>query len=208
MTDPAFRQRRALGRHLLGCLAGLTLLVAGGTALAEADPRVALETTEGRIVIALDPERAPATVENFLEYVDDGHYDGTLFHRVIAGFMIQGGGFTETFEQKPTRAPVKNEADNGLDNDRGTIAMARTMDPQSATAQFFINVVDNDFLNFTAPTPRGYGYTVFGRVIEGMDVVDRIATRATGPGGPFPSDVPREAVLIESAEKLATTADE
>lgn len=184
------------------------LLVLGGPVLGDEAPRVALETSEGRIVLALDPERAPATVENFLRYVDDGHYDGTIFHRVIAGFMIQGGGFDESFEQKPTREPVRNEADNSLGNDRGTIAMARTMDPQSATAQFFINVVDNDFLNFTAPTPRGYGYAVFGRVVEGMDVVDRIAATATGAGGPFPSDVPRETVLIEHAERLAVPADE
>jgi len=164
--------------------------------------KVALQTSKGTIVLALDAEKAPETVENFLGYVDAGHYDGTIFHRVIQGFIIQGGGFTPEFEQKQTRKPVKNEADNGLQNLRGTIAMARTMDPHSATAQFFINVADNDFLNFTSRTPRGYGYAVFGKVIEGMDVVDRIANTPTGPGGPFPSNVPQRTILIEKAERI------
>jgi len=185
-------------------LTGLLMLTTVGQALADDRPRVALNTSEGRIVLALEPEKAPATVENFLRYVEDGHYDGTIFHRVIPDFMIQGGGFTPDFVQKETRAPIKNEADNGLTNQRGTVAMARTMDPQSATAQFFINVSDNDFLNFSAPTQRGYGYAVFAEVVEGMEVADRIVSQPTGPAGPFRSDVPRETVLIESAERLDT----
>jgi len=191
----------------------INLLAAAAVSLTLAMPawaseavKVALQTSEGTIVLALDAEKAPETVENFLGYVDAGHYDGTIFHRVIQGFMIQGGGFTPEFEQKKTRRPVKNEADNGLKNQRGTIAMARTMDPQSATAQFFINVADNDFLNFTSPTPRGYGYTVFGEVVEGMDVVDRIVNTPTGRGGPFPSDVPQRTILIEKAERIEADA--
>jgi peptidyl-prolyl cis-trans isomerase B (cyclophilin B) len=141
-------------------------------------------------------------VENFLRYVREGHYDGTLFHRVIAGFMIQGGGFTREFRQKPVRAPIRNEADNGLKNRKGTIAMARTSDPHSATAQFFINVADNAFLDFRAPTSEGWGYCVFGRVVEGMDVVERIARVATGPGPGGHRDVPLEPVVIERARLL------
>ena len=139
------------------------------------NPVVLLETTSGDILVELYPDKAPETVANFLKYVDDGFYNNTIFHRVIPGFMIQGGGFTARMQQKDTSAPIKNEADNGLKNDRGTIAMARTMDPHSATAQFFINLVDNDFLNFQAPSGNGWGYCVFGRVTEGMDVVDKIA---------------------------------
>ena len=159
-------------------------------------PRVAIETTQGAIVLELDRATAPATVENFLRYVRDGHYRGTVFHRVIEGFMIQGGGYTPDFRRRPTRAPVRNEADRATANDRGTIAMARTSDPHSATAQFFINLVDNDFLNHRGRTPRGWGYTVFGRVVAGMETVDRIGALPTGPGGPFPGDVPIEAVVI------------
>ena len=139
------------------------------------NPVVLLETTSGDILVELYPDKAPETVANFLKYVDDGFYNNTIFHRVIPGFMIQGGGLTARMQQKDTSAPIKNEADNGLKNDRGTIAMARTMDPHSATAQFFINLVDNDFLNFQAPSGNGWGYCVFGRVTEGMDVVDKIA---------------------------------
>ena len=169
------------------------------TAAAGAGPRVAFETTHGAFVLELDRSSAPETVANFLRYVRAGHYRGTIFHRVIAGFMIQGGGLTEGYRQQPTGAPVRNEADRARPNDRGTIAMARTSDPHSATAQFFINVADNDFLNHRGRTPRGWGYTVFGRVVEGMDTVDRIAALPTGPGGPFPQDVPREAVVIRDA---------
>ena len=168
-----------------------------------ANPKVEFETSSGVIVIELYPEKAPKTVENFLRYVQDGFYRGTVFHRVIPGFMIQGGGFTAEFQQKPVRDPVSNEADNGLRNEAGTIAMARTPNPHSATAQFFINVNDNPFLDHVAPTPRGWGYCVFGKVIKGMDVAQRIVAIPTGPGGPFPTDVPRQAVLIENARLLA-----
>ncbi len=176
----------------------LTFALAFGPALQAADhPRVKIDTNLGSFVVELYPEKAPKTVENFLQYVRDGFYNGTIFHRVIDGFMIQGGGFTADFERKETRAPIINEADNGLKNTRGTIAMARTMDPHSATAQFFINVKDNPFLDHTAKTPRGWGYAVFGKVVEGMDVVDRIRKVRTGPGGMFPKDVPQEPVIIE-----------
>jgi peptidyl-prolyl cis-trans isomerase B (cyclophilin B) len=142
-------------------------------------PKVRLETSLGNIVVELNPTAAPKTVENFISYVKAGFYNGTIFHRVIKGFMIQGGGFTEDLQQKPTQPAIQNEADNGLKNLRGTIAMARTPDPNSATAQFFINTVDNAFLNFTAKTPRGWGYCVFGKVVEGMDVVDAIEKQPT-----------------------------
>jgi len=167
-----------------------------------ADPQVDVRTTAGTIRLELYPAKAPKTVENFLQYVRDGHYNGTIFHRVIDGFMIQGGGFATTFKQKPTRAPVVNEAQSavkgGLKNEVGTIAMARTSDPNSATAQFFINVSDNSFLNWGDPRGDGNGYAVFGKVISGQDVVTKIAKTPTGPGGPFPSDVPRQPVVIES----------
>ena len=166
--------------------------------------KVELDTTAGKIVLQLDAAAAPKTVENFLAYVKSGHYDGTQFHRVIPGFMIQGGGYTADFAQKPTRAPVKNEAEQaskaGLVNAPGTIAMARTSEPHSATAQFFINVADNKFLNYRESTVQGYGYTVFGKVVQGMDVVEKIAKAPTGAGGPFPKDVPVEKVLITSAK--------
>ena len=153
------------------------------------------ETTHGSFVLELDRDMAPETVENFLTYVRDGFYEGTIFHRVIAGFMIQGGGFSDEFNQLNTRAPIRNEADRGLENDRGTIAMARTSDPHSATAQFFINVVDNDFLNHRSPTAQGWGYAAFGRVVEGMDTVDGIAAVETGSRGMF-QDVPKETIVI------------
>lgn len=143
-------------------------------------PKVKLHTSLGDIVIQLNAEKAPVTTANFIGYVKDGFYDGTIFHRIIKNFMAQGGGFTEKWDQKTTKAPIENEADNGLLNNRGTIAMARTSDPQSATAQFFINYVDNGFLNFKSKTPQGYGYAVFGEVVEGMDVVDKMATVPTG----------------------------
>jgi len=162
-------------------------------------PQVKLHTSLGDVVIQLNPEKAPETVKNFLVYVNDGHYNGTIFHRVIPGFMAQGGGFTEKWEQKPTKAPVKNEADNGLLNKRGTLAMARTSDPQSATAQFFINYADNAFLDYKSPTPQGWGYAVFGEVVQGMDVVDKMATVPTGRGGPMPTDVPQTPIVIQKA---------
>jgi peptidyl-prolyl cis-trans isomerase B (cyclophilin B) len=150
-------------------------------------------------LLELDAEKAPLTTANFLEYVQSGHYNGTLFHRVIDGFMIQGGGYEPGMVLKPTRAPIRNEADNGLRNEPYTIAMARTSDPHSATAQFFINVANNDFLNFTAPTPQGWGYCVFGRVVEGQEVVDKIRKVRTGQRAGH-QDVPVEDVVIESAE--------
>jgi cyclophilin family peptidyl-prolyl cis-trans isomerase len=168
-----------------------------------ANPQVEFDTTAGKIRVELFPDAAPKTVANFLDYVKTKHYDGTQFHRVISGFMIQGGGFTPDFKQKPTRAPIPIESEQsskaGLMNVPGTLAMARTGDPNSASAQFFINVADNKFLNFREPTQQGYGYTVFGKVISGMDVVDKIAKAPTGAGGPFPKDVPAEPVLIRQA---------
>lgn len=157
---------------------------------------VTLHTSMGDISLELDAEKAPATVENFLQYVRDGFYDGTVFHRVIDGFMIQGGGMTADLQQKDTRAPIENEANNGLKNAIGTIAMARTNDPHSATAQFFINVADNAFLNHSAPTPQGWGYAVFGHVSAGMDVVDRIRAVKTGNRG-YHQDVPIDVIVIE-----------
>ena len=159
---------------------------------------VELHTNHGVIKVELNAEKAPKTVENFLAYVKAGHYDGTVFHRVIDGFMIQGGGFTVGMDQKPTNAAVTNEADNGLKNEKGTLAMARTNDPHSATAQFFVNVKDNDFLNFSSPTPQGWGYCVFGKIVEGLDVVDAIKKVKTGNKG-FHQDVPVEDVVIEKA---------
>ena len=189
-------------RHLI-TIAIAAIGLAAGPQTQAANPQVDLETTAGKIRIELDPAAAPKTVENFLAYVNAKFYDGTQFHRVIKGFMIQGGGFTTDFKQKPTRPPVKNEAEQsskaGLANVPGTIAMARTSDPNSATAQFFINVNDNKSLNFREPTPQGYGYVVFGKVVQGMDVVNKIATAPTGSGGPFPTDVPVERVIINSA---------
>ncbi|AUL49255.1 cyclophilin [Bordetella trematum] len=165
------------------------------------NPRVKLHTNQGDMVITLDAEKAPKTSANFLQYVKDGFYDGTVFHRVIDGFMVQGGGFEPGLKQKPTREPIDNEADNGLKNNKYTLAMARTSDPHSATAQFFINVANNDFLNFTAPTPQGWGYAVFGTVTEGTDVVDKIKGVKTGNNG-FHQNVPKEDVIIEKAEIL------
>lgn len=160
---------------------------------------VKLHTNHGTITLELDSEKAPETVKNFLAYVTAGHYDNTIFHRVIKGFMIQGGGFEPGMAQKPTREPIKNEADNGLKNVTGTVAMARTQAPHSATAQFFINVADNDFLDFRSADTQGWGYCVFGQVTEGMDVVDAIRSVKTGSSG-FHQDVPVEDVVIERAE--------
>ena len=172
-----------------------------------ADPQVDLRTSAGTIRIELYPAKAPKTVENFLQYVKDGHYNGTVFHRVIDGFMVQGGGFDASFKQKPTRKPIANEAkaaiSAGLKNDVGTLAMARTSDPDSATAQFFINVTDNAFLNSGDPKGDGVGYAVFGKVVSGMDVVTKIAKTPTGSGGPFQRDVPRPVVVIEQASIVA-----
>ena len=165
-------------------------------------PYVELETTMGNIVIELNQEKAPNTVANFLEYVKSGHYDGTIFHRVIDGFMIQGGGMDANMTEKSTNAPIQNEADNGLRNEVGTIAMARTSDPHSATAQFFINVKDNSFLNFSGKNPQGWGYAVFGKVVEGMDVVNAIKGVRTGNRG-YHADVPLENVVIESAKIIS-----
>lgn len=162
------------------------------------NPQVKLLTNQGEILIELDAEKAPKSVENFLNYVNDGFYDGTIFHRVINNFMVQGGGFEPNMQQKPTKENIENEANNGLKNDRYTLAMARTPDPHSASSQFFINVADNDFLNFTAPTSQGWGYAVFGRVIGGTEVVDAIKGVKTGTKG-FHQDVPTEDVIIESA---------
>ena len=159
---------------------------------------VELHTNHGVIKLELDAAKAPKTVENFLNYVKKGHYDGTVFHRVINGFMIQGGGFEPGLKQKPTDAPIDNEANNGLKNDNYAVAMARTNDPHSATAQFFINVNDNDFLNHSSPTPQGWGYAVFGKVVEGQDVVDKIKGVKTGNAG-FHQDVPTDDVVIEKA---------
>lgn len=188
-------------KTIVAALAFLASFAAGA-----ANPQVELKTSLGAIVVELDAGKAPLTVENFLQYVKDGHYDGTVFHRVIPGFMVQGGGFTADFKEKPTRAPVRNEAGNGLRNATGTLAMARRPDPHSATAQFFINVSDNNSLNFRFPTPEGYGYTVFGKVVKGMDVVEKIVKVPTGPGPAPHRDVPVKPVVIDSARLLQAPA--
>jgi peptidyl-prolyl cis-trans isomerase B (cyclophilin B) len=159
---------------------------------------IKLQTNHGDITIELDTDKAPETAANFTQYVNDGHYDNTIFHRVIDSFMIQGGGFEPGMKQKPTRAPIKNEAQNGLTNDHYTVAMARTSDPHSASAQFFINTKNNDFLNHTAPNPQGWGYCVFGKVTAGSEVVDKIGKVKTGNNG-FHQDVPAEDVVIQKA---------
>jgi peptidyl-prolyl cis-trans isomerase A (cyclophilin A) len=171
-------------------------MLAFGAASAQDAPRVALETSEGTIVLELAPQKSPKTVENFLAYVRAGHYNGTVFHRVIPNFMIQGGGFTADMTEKPTRGTIPLESQNGLKNERGAIAMARRADPNSASAQFFINVVDNARLDY--PSPDGNGYAVFGKVVEGMEVVDRIKAVATGTRGPY-QNVPLSPVVIKSA---------
>ena len=231
MNSPtALIQRRALPALVVACLLATS---SWQTAWADAAPRVKFTTSEGDFVVEVYPDKAPKTVENFLQYVKDKHYDGTIFHRVISNFMVQGGGFDAKYAEKPGRAPVRHEgqealAKGGDKNTVGTLAMARTNDPHSATAQFFINVKDNDFLNPTLippgdPVPRFeyqgqvyentprakllnapqlFGYTVFGKVVSGMDVVNKIKSVPTGAGGPFPSDVPKTAVLIKSASLI------
>lgn len=187
-------------------IAFLTLACSFGASAATTNPQVELRTTMGPIVIELEQEKAPATVANFLQYVKDGHYNGTIFHRVIPGFMIQAGGFTPDMQEKPTRASIKNEASNGLRNTTGTLAMARRPDPHSASAQFFINVSDNAFLDFKAPTAQGYGYTVFGKVVSGMDVVNKIAGVKTAPRPPH-DDVPVKPVIIERARVIGAAVE-
>ncbi|MEE4603737.1 MAG: peptidylprolyl isomerase [Desulfobacteraceae bacterium] len=179
----------------------VTFVTAGVDMAIAGNPKVEMETSKGKFVIELFPEKAPDTVKNFLNYVDAKFYDGTIFHRVIPKFMIQGGGFTADMKRKPAGAPIKNEADNGLKNDRGTIAMARTNDPHSATAQFFINTVNNDFLNHKSKTQQGWGYVVFGKVVAGMDVVDAISSAKTVMRGMY-RDVPAENIEIRSTVVL------
>lgn len=190
-------------KHLL---AFLLVTLSLQTAAAD-NPAVSMETSKGTIVIELYADKAPASVENFLLYVNDGAYDGTIFHRVIKGFMNQGGGFTPDLKKKSAKyPPIKNEADNGLKNKRGTVAMARTMEPNSATNQFFINTADNAFLDHKDRSTRGWGYTVFGKVTDGMDVVEAIATTRTGPRGQFRSDVPLETIEIISVKVIEEEA--
>jgi peptidyl-prolyl cis-trans isomerase A (cyclophilin A)/peptidyl-prolyl cis-trans isomerase B (cyclophilin B) len=171
-----------------------------------ANPQVEIKTTAGTIVVELYADKAPKTVANFLQYVKDGQYNGTIFHRVIRGFMIQGGGYDKTYQEKPTRETIPNEAANGLKNDYGTLAMARKPDPNSAAAQFFINTKDNDFLNYRDSSRQGFGYAVFGKVVSGLDVLTKIEDAPTGAGGPFPSDVPQTMIQIQST-KLLPAAD-
>jgi len=178
-----------------------TLAFAKDTPMSEAAPKVKLTTSLGDITLQLDAEKAPLSTANFLTYVNEGFYNGTIFHRVIPGFMAQGGGFDTSFSQKPTHAPIKNEANNGLPNKRGSIAMARTNVPDSATAQFFVNYKDNAFLNYTSPTANGWGYAVFGEVVDGMDVVDAMAKEPTGNKGGH-QDVPKTDIVIEKAEVI------
>jgi cyclophilin family peptidyl-prolyl cis-trans isomerase len=184
----------------------IALLLAANSNVFASNPRVRMETTKGVVVIELYPDKAPKTVENFLRYVNAGKYDGTIFHRVIKRFMNQGGGFTPDFKKVETFAPIKNEADNGLKNKRGTIAMARTGDPNSATNQFFVNTVDNTFLDHTSKTPSGWGYCVFGTVVDGMNVMDRIAKVPTGASGPFQQDVPLENIVIQKVSVIEDAA--
>ena len=198
---PRFPVKNTLIASVLATLAGTVMLSvpADEAAAAGPNPQVLMKTSLGEIVIELYPEKAPKTVENFLKYVDDKHYNGLIFHRVIGNFMIQGGGFDKDMKQKATRAPIPLESRNGLKNDAGTIAMARTSVPDSASSQFFINTVDNASLNF--PNPDGNGYAVFGKVVKGMDTVEKIAKVKTGRNGPH-GDVPVEPVLIESVSRV------
>ncbi|BBD77470.1 peptidyl-prolyl cis-trans isomerase [Hydrogenophilus thermoluteolus] len=199
--NPNHRKIFHLGIALMSLLTPMASHSADQTEGASRAPRVALHTNLGTITVELDAERAPKTVANFLAYLVKGHYDGTVFHRVIPGFMIQGGGFDRELQLRPTNTPIPNEADNGLKNVRGTIAMARTQDPHSARAQFFINLVDNPHLDHRDPSPQGWGYAVFGRVVAGMEVVDAIAKVPTTRVGPL-RDVPVEPVVIERAERV------
>lgn len=186
-------------------LAMLLLLSSFTSAAYAANPQVVMTTSLGAITIELDADKAPKSVGNFLNYVQQGFYNGTIFHRVISNFMVQGGGFTTNFQKKPTNPSINNEANNGLKNLKGTLAMARTSDPHSATAQFFINVKDNDFLDHRSPTPRGWGYAVFGKVIKGMDIVEKIRNVQTGSKGPFRQDVPQTTIVIEKVELVVLT---
>lgn len=179
----------------------LLLLTASASAFSSG-LQVEIRTNLGNILLELYPDKAPKTVANFIQYVNEGFYKDTVFHRVIPGFMIQGGGFTRELAEKPTRKPIENEAANALKNETGSIAMARTGDPHSATAQFFINLTNNDFLNYSAPTVRGYGYTVFGKIIKGENVITRISSLPTGAGGPFREDLPQEIALIQEIRIL------
>jgi cyclophilin family peptidyl-prolyl cis-trans isomerase len=185
--------------------AGLVLMLTSPMILA--GTKVNMDTNFGNILLELEDEKAPKTVENFLRYVQEGFYEGTLFHRVVANFVVQGGGFTADFTQKETLPPIPNEANNGFKNVRGSIAMARTGDPQSATSQFFINLKDNSFLDYQAPTIQGWGYTVFGKVIKGMEVVDKIGQLPTGSGGPFTRDVPQTPVVINKMSIISAQAN-
>jgi len=186
---------------LIVAVSMIMMVVSGEAEAEDKNPVVLMETSAGNIKIELDRKNAPISVNNFLSYVDDKFYDGTIFHRVIENFMIQGGGFTSDMKQKQTKAQIKNEAGNGLKNKRGTLAMARTMVVDSASSQFFINVVDNDFLDHRDTSPQGYGYAVFGKVVEGMDVVDKIKSVKTGTKMGF-GDVPLETVVIKSVRKV------
>lgn len=187
--------------HVRFTLATLALLFSFG-AQAAGNPQISIKTNFGEMIVELYPEKAPRTVENFLHYVQDGFYKGTIFHRVIKNFMIQGGGLTEDFEQKETLAPIPNEADNGLRNEPGALAMARTSDPNSATTQFFINLDSNKHLDFYKPESYYYGYCVFGKVVKGLEVAKKIGTLPTAAGGPFASDVPQEKVVIEDVTPI------
>lgn len=187
---------KAITRIFLGSVMALFVTA---TASAAENPKVLLKTNKGEITIELFPAKAPKTVANFLGYVRTKHYDGTIFHRVIASFVAQGGGFDKNYQRQPTKAPIAIEADNGLSNERGTIAMARTTDPNSATDQFFFNLKFNGFLNHRSKTREGWGYTVFGKVISGMNIVGRIARAPTGAGGPFAQDVPADPIILEAA---------
>ena len=191
-----------MNKALISMLVIICLVFVAGSASAEdANPKVVLNTSKGQIVLELYADKAPETVQNFLAYVDAKYYDGTIFHRVIPNFMIQGGGFTADMKRKTTRPPIQNEADKGIKNDRGTIAMARTGDPHSATAQFFINSKDNGFLNHKSKSMQGWGYAAFGRVVEGMKTVDAISAVTTTRRGPY-SDVPAEAIVIKSVARV------
>ena len=188
----------AMTLRILILLFGLTLVFPAHAA----NPQVEMKTSMGTVTLELYPDKAPKTVENFLRYAKSGFYKGTVFHRVIRNFMIQGGGFDTGLQQKETLATIQNEAGNGLRNEIYTLAMARRPDPHSASSQFFINTRDNEFLNFSSPTRQGFGYCVFGRVVKGMEVVDAISAVRTGPAGPFPSDVPEKPVIIEEVRLL------
>jgi cyclophilin family peptidyl-prolyl cis-trans isomerase len=206
MPLPQDTKRRRVLRSLLAVAFISVSLVGANFAMSDdadaaqaAKPKVLFKTNMGDITVELEPDRAPNTVANFLTYVKEGHYDGAIFHRVINNFMIQGGGFNRDYNRLPTRAPIQNEADKGLSNERGTIAMARTSDPHSATDQFYINLKFNGSLDHRTKSDSGWGYTAFGRVTDGMNIVARIGLVKTGAGGPFPTDVPLEPVVIEKA---------